>query len=118
MSNNLIRQLKKKGQLEVFQQEIQNKIDLGTLVELSSEELEGILQSTHHFCYLSMVMSENSESTAARMINNTKTEVPGFGMSYCLENTVPSSKIGDSHGSLMDFRIYNHPYSSDISNCP
>ena len=27
------------------------------------------------------------------------------------------TNIGDSFDSLLDFRLYNHPYSSDISKC-
>ena len=27
------------------------------------------------------------------------------------------TRIGDSNDSLMDFRLFNHPYSSDISKC-
>ena len=49
-----------------------------------------------------MVQSENSESSQARMINNIETSVP---------------TIGDSHDSLMDFRLYEHGYSSDIFKC-
>ena len=30
---------------------------------------------------------------------------------------MPRSQIGDSYDSLMDFRLYEHPYSSDISKC-
>ena len=93
MSQTVIRQLKRKIQLEVFQEEINKNIELGTLVEVSDQELVAIFQSTHHFCYLSMVMSENSESTQARIINNTKTVVPGVGTSFRLENQVPSSKL-------------------------
>ena len=72
--------------MQVFQEEIKKKIELGTLVEVSDQELEGIMQSTHHFYYLSMVISENSESTQTHLINNTKTVVPGVGTSFCLEN--------------------------------
>ena len=75
------------------------------------------MSSTHHFCYLSRAMSETSTSTDARLINNTKTSVPGKGTSYCSENQMPRSQFGDSYDSLMDFRPYEHPYSSDISKC-
>ena len=117
MSRQVIQQLKRKNQLEVFQEEINKKIPLGILVEVSDQELKEIMAFTHHFCYLSMVMSKSSASTQTRLINNTKTSVPGKGTSYCLENQMPRSQIGDSYDSLMDFRLYIHPYSSDISKC-
>ena len=75
------------------------------------------MKSTHHFTLLAMVMSETSSSTSARLINNTKTRVPGQGTSYCLENEMIKCNIGDSFDSLLDFRLYDYPYSSDISKC-
>ena len=50
LNQTVIRQLKRKNQLEVFQKEINKKIELGTLLEVSDQELEAILQFTHHFC--------------------------------------------------------------------
>ena len=52
MTKRVIHQLKKKGQLEVFQKEIDKKIDIVTLVELSDDELKQSMKTTHHFCYL------------------------------------------------------------------
>ena len=103
----------------MLKEEIQKKIDLGTLEEVSSKELEEILAKAYHFFYLSMIRSKNSESTQERMINKTYTSVPSVGISFCLENKVPTSKIGDSHDSLMDFRLYQSwgGYSSDIRKC-
>ena len=40
MSQNMIRQLKKKNQLDMFKEEIQKTIELGTLKKVSSDELE------------------------------------------------------------------------------
>ena len=102
--------MKKKGQLQVFEQEIDKKIKIGTLVELSDSEQKQIIKGTHHFCYLSLVMIETSTSTTARLINNTKTQVPGKGTSYCLENQMVKTHIGDFFDSLLYFRLFNHPY--------
>ena len=44
MSQRIINQSKKKGQLQVFQQEINKKIEIGTLVELSDSELKQIIK--------------------------------------------------------------------------
>ena len=38
MTKKVILQLKKKGQLEMFQKEIQKKIDIGTLVAMNDKE--------------------------------------------------------------------------------
>ena len=95
----------------MFQKEIEKKINIWTLVAKET------MKSTHHFTLLAMVMSETSTSTSARLINNTKTQVPGQGTSYCLENEMIKCNIGDSFDSLLDFRLYNNPYSSDISKC-
>ena len=43
--------------------------------------------------------------------------MPGQGTSYCLENNMIKCNIGDSFDSLLDFRLYDNPYSSDISKC-
>ena len=110
-------QLKKKEQMEMFQKEIEKKIEIGTLVAMSDAEVKETMKSTHHFTLLAMVMSETSSSTSARLINNTKTQVSGQGTSYCLENEMTKCNIGDSFDSLLDFRLYNNPYSSDISKC-
>ena len=83
------------------------------IAKIKKDELEEILQKAHHFRYI----SENSESSQARMINNTKTNVPSVGTSFCLENKVPVSKIGDSYDSLLDFRLYENGYSSNKSKC-
>ena len=80
MTKRVIHQLKKKGQLEMFPKEIYKKIEIGTLVEMSDDELKETMKTTHHFCYLAMVMSETSTSTSAILINNTKTQVPGQGL--------------------------------------
>ena len=115
-TNAIINQLIKKDQLDEFQQEIDKKIAIGCLKEVPKDELEKLLKSTHHFCYLNMVHSENSKSTATRMINNTLTTSPN-GTSFSIENKVPSSQIGDSHDSLLNFWLYTYDYSSDISKC-
>ena len=70
-TNALILKLVKKNQLAEFQAELDKKIEIGCLAEISGTELEKILQDTHNFCYLSLVFSENSESTSTRMINDT-----------------------------------------------
>ena len=57
MTKRVILQLKKKRQLEMFQKEIDKKIEIGTLAEMSDDELKETIKTTHHFCYLSMVMS-------------------------------------------------------------
>ena len=44
---------------------------------MSESEANETMKSTHHFTLLAMVMSETSTSTSARLINNTKTQVPG-----------------------------------------
>ena len=92
------------------------KLPAGTLVKLTKEEEEEILNVTHHFSYLSLVKSETSTSTCTRLINDTLTS-NGKGSSFSLESKVPTSEIGDSFGSLVDFRLYNHGYSFDISKC-
>ena len=40
-----------------------------------------------------------------------------MGTSFSIENKVPSSPIGDSHDSLLNFLLYSYGYSSDISKC-
>ena len=60
-----------------FKRNLIKNIQLGTLVEAGDQELKEIKGSTHHFCYLSKVMSGTCTSTTARLINNTKTSVPG-----------------------------------------
>ena len=72
MTNSMIKNLKKKNQLNMFKEDIDKKIQLGTLEKLIKEELAEILRKTHHFCYVSMVQSKNSETCQARMINNPK----------------------------------------------
>ena len=104
--------MKKTGELKQFEKEIQKKIDTGTLVKLSEKELEEVLNGTHHFSYLSMVKSETSTSTSTCLINDKLTN-NGRGSSYSLENKVPTSEIGDSYQSLVDFMLYEHGYSSD-----
>ena len=47
MSQNVIRHLKRKNQLEVFQEDINKKIELGTLAEVSDDELDRILSRTN-----------------------------------------------------------------------
>ena len=93
MTNSVIKNLKKKNQLDIFKEEIEKKIRLGTMEKVSKEELGEIFNKTHHLCYVSMAQSENSESSHARMINNTKTSVSTVGTSFCLENKIPVSKI-------------------------
>ena len=115
-TDNLIRKLKKTGELDNFIKEIEKKRDIKTLVPLTQAELNKVLRGTHHFSYLSMVKSETSTSTSTRLINDTLTS-NGKGASYSLENKVPTSQIGDSFQSLVDFRLYEHGYSSDISKC-
>ena len=80
------------------------------------ERWEELLGGTHNFCYLSIVSNENSESASSRLINDTLT-ANREGASFSLENKVPSSNIGDSFQSLVNFRLYRHGYSSDISKC-
>merc|ERR1711889_11673 len=110
-SDGLIKKLIKKGHLELFQKELQKKIDTGTLVELKE-----VLNGTHHFSYLSYVSSETSTTTSTRLINDTLTS-NGKGTSFSLENKVPTAEIGDSFASLAEFRLYRYGYSSDISKC-
>ena len=56
-TNMIIDRLMKKGQMKQFQEEIQKKIDIG-------DEVEQLLKLVHHFCYLQLVFSGNSESTS------------------------------------------------------
>ena len=49
MTKRVIHQLKKKGQLEMFQKEINKKIEIGTLVAMSDAEVKETMKSTHHF---------------------------------------------------------------------
>ena len=113
-TDGLIKKLKKTGELKQFQQEIQKKIDTGTLVKLSKTKLDEVLNGTHHFSYLLMLKSETSTSTSTRLINDMLTN-NGRGASYSLENKVPTSEIGNSYQILIDFMLYEHGYSSDIS---
>jgi hypothetical protein len=100
----IINRLVKKDQLKQFQEEIDKKIDIGCLEQVPEAEIETLLKGVHHFCYLQLVFSENSESTSTRMINNTLTGTPG-GTSFSIENKVPVSEIGDSHESLLNFLL-------------
>ena len=114
-TDSLIRKLKKEGKMDGFKEQIASKREIGTLRVVPKEEWTD-LKGTHNFCYLSMVSNENSESTGSRLINDTLTS-NREGASFSLENKVPSSNIGDSYSSLINFRLYRHGYSSDISKC-
>ena len=102
--------------MDGFKEQIASKIEIGTLKEVPKEKWKEILENTHNFCYLSIVSNENSETTGSRLINDTLTSNKE-GASFSLENKVPSSNIGDSYASLINFRLYRHGYSSDISKC-
>ena len=115
-TDTLIKKLMKEGKMESFKEQIASKIELGTLREVPEDEWERLLKGTHNFCYLSIVSNENSQSTSSRLINDTLTS-NREGASFSLENKVPSSNIGDSYSSLLNFRLYRHGYSSDISKC-
>ena len=49
MTNNVIKHLKKKIQLIMFEDEIEKKIELGTQEKLSKNEIGEILHKSHHF---------------------------------------------------------------------
>ena len=115
-TNALISKLQKKNQLAGFQAEVDKKIAIGCLKEISGEELAKVLNSTHHFCYLSQVHSETSESTSTRMINDTLTNSTA-GTGFSIENKMPVCAIGNSFESIIDWRLHEHGYSSDISKC-
>ena len=51
------------------------------------------------------------------MISNTLTSVPNEGTSYSQKNHGPPADIGDSFACLLDFYLYEHGFSSDISKC-
>ena len=112
-----INTLKKKNKLKEFQDKIQEKIDIGTLIEVGEKELKGILAGTHHFTYLSVVTSETSETTSTRLINNTLSSVPGAGTTFSQENKKSKSEIGDSWNSLLEFMLEATGISADISKC-
>ena len=112
----LIRKLKKENKLKEFQEQIDAKEDTGTMVEVKKERWDGLLKRTHNFCYLLVVSNENSETTGSRLSNDTLT-LNREGANFSLENKVPNSNIGDSFASLVNFRLYRHGYSSDISKC-
>ena len=57
-----------------------------------------------------------TESTGTRMINDTMTNNKA-GTSFSIENKVPSSDIGNSEVSLLDFLLYEVGYLSDIAKC-
>ena len=101
----LIAKLFKKNQLAEFQAELDKKIEIGCLEEISGTELEKILQYTHHFCHLSLVFSENSESTSTRMINDTLTN-NSLGTGFSIENKMPVCAIGNSFESIIDWRLH------------
>ena len=102
--------------MDGLKEQIASKREIGTLKEVPKEKWEELLKETHNFCYLSMVSNENSESTGSRLIYDTLTSNKERA-SFSLENKVPSSNIGDSYSSLINFRLYRHGYSSDISKC-
>ena len=112
-----INTLKKKNKLKEFQEKINEKIDIGTLVEVGEDELKNILAGTHHFTYLSVVTSETSETTSTRLINNTLSSVPGAGTTFSQENKKSKSEIGDSWNSLIEFMLEAIGISADISKC-
>ena len=55
MTKRVIHQLKKKGQLEMFQKEINKKIEIGTLVAMSDAKVKETMKSTHNFTLLARV---------------------------------------------------------------
>ena len=56
MPNGVIKNLKRKNQLNIFEEDIENKIQSGTLEKLSKEELAEIPKKPHHFCFVSLVI--------------------------------------------------------------
>ena len=60
-----------KNKLKDFKEKIKEKEDIGTLKEVSPEELQELLKMEHHFTYLGVVSNEQSGSTPTRLINNT-----------------------------------------------
>ena len=104
-TDSLINKLVRQGNLDTFQAELQKKIDIGCLQEVPKDMEEELLSGPHHFCYLSMVSNMNSESTSVRMINDTHTNCQA-GTGFSIENKVPTSGIGSSFDSLVDFRLY------------
>ena len=91
--------------MKQFQEKIQEKIDIGTLVEVKEDKLKTIMAGTHHFTYLSVVSSETSESTQTRLINNTLSSVPGAGTTFSHVNKKATSDIGNSWNSLIEFGL-------------
>ena len=86
-----------------FKGKIQEKVDIGTLQEVSPGDLQDLLKMEHHFTYLGVVSNENSDSTSTCLINNTRSSVPNQGTSFSYENKKQESPIGDSYSSLLEF---------------
>ena len=52
-TKRLINKLRKRKMLKRFQEEIDKKIQIGTLKKLSKTEVENLKSKVHHFCYIS-----------------------------------------------------------------
>ena len=72
MTNETIQRLRNQAKMKDFQKRLQEKVEIGTLVLVSSYELKSILEGTHHLTYHFEVINEQSNSTPTRVINNTR----------------------------------------------
>ena len=108
----LVTQLKKKGPqaLKDFQEQIDKKIELGTLVKMSYVEHEEVKKGPHHYCY-----PATSNSTNFRLLNASNTNVPGSVTSLSIQNVCPANPIGYSFNVQQKFMLKKHAYSSNIS---
>ena len=68
MSEMKIRKLIKQNKLNDIQAKIQEKINIGTLQQVSPEELQNFHTMEHHYTYFGVVSNENSNKTHQQYI--------------------------------------------------
>ena len=113
----VVQSLKKKGPdaLQSLKEEVEKKIALGTLVEVTKEEWELIKVHPHHYSLLTMVYSATSMSTEKRLINHSKTKVPNRATGMSLEQLNLENTLNNMGHILSGFQLYEHPLVCDIS---
>ena len=112
-SLRVLRKLKKQNLLPKMEQAIAEMIEIGTLVELTPEELQALPSTPHHYTKLNFVTSQTSESTSFRVINDTYTR--SAGVNYSIEGRTFTSTIGDAFGAAVHHRLFSHAASLDVS---
>ena len=101
--------------MKTFVDEVNKKIDLGTLVECISEERTFIKSNPHHYSLTTMVSFSTSTTTADCIINHTNTMVPNEVTSLSNEQICIDNPLNNQVDVMQAFALYNYPLCLDIS---